>query len=117
MRAMSSRSRLGFMLVAVAAVLAGFLPHAALSAAERSRAEIVRAAESPLSAPSMCLDAACGKGSATPAAPTPGVALAAVLGGVAGAVVTGVAVRRRRTRRSALPTGSRDPLFHPPQFS
>ena len=63
-----------------------------------------------------CPDATCGKGSPAPAAPSPGIALVAVVAGL-WASRRGRLVRRRRGRVLALPAGARDPLFHPPQFS
>jgi hypothetical protein len=114
---MALRWRLALMLVAVAAVVAGFMPHGALAGARTSAAETLQAVEVPLSEPVACLDATCGKGSATPSAPTPAVALAAVLGGLAITFAAAIAIRRRPSRVAALPSGVRDPLYHPPQFS
>ena len=114
---MSLRWRVGLVAIIAAAVVGGFMPHGAPSAAESSATQVMRVVEAPLSAPPNCADATCGKGSPAPAAPSLGVALAVALAGLvaAAAVVTGV--RRRRGQQVALPAGVRDPLFHPPQFS
>ncbi len=101
----------------IAAVVGGFLPHGALSVADTSVTQVVRVAEAPLSGPVNCLDATCGKGSPAPAAPSPGIALMAVVAGALGVAAAAASIRRRRGRVLALPAGARDPLFHPPQFS
>ena len=108
-----------FFLVAIiaAAVIGGFVPHVSLSGAESTATQIVQAGESPLSVPISCFDATCGKGSPPAPAPSPGVALATVIGGLAVFAVARSMIRRRRPQPAALPAGSRDPLFHPPQFS
>ena len=109
--------RFGLVAIIAAAVVGGFMPHGAPSAAENSAIQVMRLVEAPLSAPLNCADATCGKGSPAPAAPSLGVAPAVALAGlvVAAAVVTGV--RRRRGQQVALPAGVHDPLFHPPRFS
>lgn len=114
---MSLRWRIGLVAVVAAAVFGGFMPHGVLAGAATGTTELVQVAESPLSAPVGCLDVTCGKGNVAPSAPAPGVALAAVLGAAALAAVAGARIRRRRVQIAALPTGERDPLFHPPQFS
>jgi len=114
---MSVRWRIGLVAVIAAAVVGGFLPHGVLSAAEASVAQAALTAEAPLSSPINCLDATCGKGSPAPAAPSPGVALVAVVTGMLAAAAAAACVRRRRRRVRALPPGARDPLFHPPQVS
>jgi hypothetical protein len=78
---------------------------------------MVQIAEVPLATPLHCLDTTCGKESPAPSAPTPTVALAAVLAAFAAVAALGAAFRRHRTQTASLPTGDRDPLFHPPQFS
>jgi hypothetical protein len=114
---MSLRWRVGLAAVIAAAVVGGFLPHGALSAAGDSATQVVRMAEVPLSAPLNCGDATCGKGSAAPSAPSPGIALAVVVGGLAVAAAAVAGIRRRHAQAVALPDGARDPLFHPPKFS
>ncbi len=115
---MHLRRRFGLAAIVAAAVVGGFVPHGVVSGAETTATEMVHMAQSPVSMPLNCMDVTCGKGSPAPAAPTPTVALIAVLGGItvaAGAITT---MRRQRRRQvEALPAGSRDPLFHPPQFS
>ena len=91
---------------------------ARLSSAETSAAEVLHLAETPLSAPLNCLDATCGKGSPAPAAPSAGVALVATVAGLVAFAAASASIRRRRGRvQLALPAGSPDPSFHPPQFS
>lgn len=114
---MSLRWRIGLVVVIAATVVGGFMPHAVLSAADSSATRVAQVAEVPLSGPVTCLDATCGKGSPAPAAPSPGVALFAVVAGLAAAAAAVSAVRRRRGSVVPLPAGARDPLFHPPQFS
>ena len=114
---MRVRWRFGLVAIIAAAVVGGFMPHGVVSGAETTATEMVQVAQSPLSMPLNCMDVTCGKGSPTPAAPTPTVALAAVLGGI---VVAAGAIGNHPATPSpgeALPAGSRDPLFHPPQFS
>jgi hypothetical protein len=114
---MSLRWRIGLVAIIAAAVVGGFMPHGVLSGAGTSAAEVAQLAETPLSAPVNCLDATCGKGSPAPSAPSPGVALVAIVAGLAVAPAATARIRRRRGQAVALPAGSRDPLFHPPQFS
>ncbi len=114
---MSTRWRIGLAAVVAAVVVGGFVPHAALSGVDTSVTQVVQIVEAPVSVPVSCVDATCGKGSPAPAAPTPGVALAAVVGGTVTAAAAVTLVRRRRARLVALPGGTRDTLFHPPQFS
>jgi hypothetical protein len=115
--AMSTRWRIGLAAVIAAVVIGGFVPRAALSGAETPLTQVVQIVEVPVSVPVSCVDATCGKGSPAPAAPTPGIALAAVVGGMVTAAAGVALVRRRRARLLALPVGTRDTLFHPPQFS
>jgi hypothetical protein len=114
---MSMRWRFGLVAVIAAAVVGGFVPHSVLSVTDTSAAQVVRAAEAPLSGPVNCADATCGKGSPAPAAPSPGIVLMAVVAGAAGVAAAAAFIRRRRVEGLALPAGIRDPLFHPPQFS
>jgi hypothetical protein len=114
---MSLRWRVGLVAIIAAAVVGGFMPHGVLSGADTSATEIMQLAETPLSVPLNCLDATCGKGSPAPAAPSPGVALVAIVAGLAIAAAAAARIRRRPSQAVALPAGSRDPLFHPPQFS
>ncbi len=114
---MSLRWRIGLAAIIAAAVVGGFVPHAALSGAQASGAEVINIVESPLSAPVTCVDAACGKGSPASAAPTPGVALVATVAGLLAIAAAAAGIRRRRAHAAVLPAGSRDPLFHPPKFS
>ncbi len=109
--------RLVLVAVLAAAIVGGMLPHAALSAVPGRTAEIVQAAEAPLAGPLHCLDATCGKGTPSALTPTPGVVLAAVLGGMVAAFALSAAATRRRLRPSPLPSGVTDPFFHPPKSS
>ena len=103
--------------VIAAVIVGGFLPHGALSDAQSAAKEMVQAAEAPLTAPSTCVDATCGKGSPAASAPTPTVALAGVLSGLALAAIAAARLRRHQARAEPLPAGAPDPLFRPPQFS
>jgi hypothetical protein len=114
---MSMRWRIGLAAVIAAAIVGGFVPHAVLGATDTSAAQVVQAVEAPLSGSVNCADATCGKGNTAPAAPSPGIALMAVVAGVGGVAVAAACIRRRRGQLLALPVGARDPLFHPPQFS
>ena len=108
---------MGLVAVVAAAVLGGVVPHAVASGAESAGATMVQTVESPLASPTSCADATCGKGSPAPSAPSPAVALVAVLGGFAVAAALVALIRRRPAEVSALPSGRRDRLFHPPQVS
>ena len=88
---MSLKWRVGLVAIVAAAVVGGFMPHGVLVGAATGTTEAVQMAEAPLTGPIGCLDATCGKGNVTPSAPTPGVALAAVLGAAALAALVGVA--------------------------
>jgi hypothetical protein len=114
---MSIRWRIGLAAVIAAAVVGGFVPHGVLSVTDTSATQVVQAAEAPLSGSVNCADATCGKGNTAPAAPSPGIALVAVVAGLLGAAAAAACIRRRRGQHLALPVGARDPLFHPPQFS
>jgi hypothetical protein len=114
---MSLRWRIGLVAIIAAAVVGGFLPHGVVSTVDTAATQVARMAEVPLSVPVDCLDASCGKGSPAPAAPSPGVALVAVVTGMMATAAAAVCIRRRRGRLLTLPAGARDPLFHPPQFS
>jgi xanthine dehydrogenase molybdopterin-binding subunit B len=114
---MRMKWRLGLVAILAAVVVGGFVPHGAASGSEGAASEMVQIAESPLSMPLSCMDTTCGKGSPTPTAPVPAAALAAVLSGFALAAAARTLIRRRRAQMAVLPAGSRDPLFHPPQFS
>lgn len=109
--------RLGMVAIVAAAVVSGLMPHAVFSSTSSVAREMVSVAESPVSEPVACTDATCDKGSPAPTAPSPGVAIAAVLGAVVIVAATRASIRRRRKHMVALPAGARDPLFHPPQFS
>ncbi len=109
--------RLCLVAVVAAAVLGGFVPHGVLSGTGAAATEIVQGAEAPLSAPLSCLDATCGKGSPAAPTPSPGIVLAAVVGGLAAMALVGSHIRRRRLQAVALPAGIRHTPFHPPQFS
>ena len=117
---MRMKWRFGLMAIIAAAVVGGFMPHGVLSAAESAGADMVQLAEAPVAPaamPLMCMDVTCGKGTPALSAPAPAVALAAVMAGIAVAVVVASVIRRRRALVVALPVGARDPLYHPPQFS
>jgi hypothetical protein len=114
---MSIRWRIGLAAVIAVAVVGGFVPHGVLSVTDTSATQVVRVAEAPLSGSVNCADATCGKGNAAPAAPSPGIAVVAVVAGALGVAAAAACVRRRRGQHVALPAGARDPLFHPPQFS
>ena len=106
---MSLRWRIGLVAIIAAAVVGGFLPHGALSSADTTATQVARMAESPLSAPVSCLDASCGKGSPAPAAPSPGVALVAVVTGMVAAAAAAACIRRRRGRMPPSPRGRLTP--------
>jgi ABC-type Fe3+ transport system permease subunit len=108
--------RLGLVAVVAVAVLGGLVPHV-VTGAESAGVTMAQAVESPLTSPTSCADATCGKGAPTPAAPSLAIALVAVLGGLAVAAAAAALIRRRPAEVSALPSGRRDRLFHPPQFS
>ena len=114
---MRVRWRFGLVAIIAAAVVGSFVPHDVVSGAETAATEMVQIAQSPVSLPLNCMDVTCGKGSPAPAAPTPTIALAAVLAGIAIVAGTIAVIRRHRRQVEVLPAGSRDPLFHPPQFS
>ncbi|HTU37800.1 MAG TPA: hypothetical protein VMF35_07250 [Acidimicrobiales bacterium] len=114
---MARKWRFALVAVVAAALLGGFMPHGVLSGSESAAAQIVQAAEAPLSAPLGCADATCGKGTPAAAAPSPGIVLAAVVGGLAAVAVLGSLIRRRRLQAATLPAGVRRAPFHPPQFS
>ena len=114
---MRMKWRFGLLAIIAAAIVGGFMPHGALAGAGADATEMVQIAEAPVVGPLHCVDATCGKGSPAPAAPTPTVALAAVLSALAAVAALGAAIRRHRTQTAALPAGTRDRLFHPPQFS
>jgi hypothetical protein len=115
---MGMKWRFGLLAAIAAAVVGGLMPHGVLAATQGSATEMVQLAEAPvLSMPLNCMDATCGKGTPASGTPAPAVALAAVLGGLAIAAVAASSIRRRRALVVALPEGTRDPLFHPPQFS
>jgi hypothetical protein len=114
---MSLRWRVGLVAIIAAAVVGGFMPHGAPSAADNSAIKVMRVVEAPLSAPLNCADAICGKGSPAPAAPAFGVAPAVALAGLVAAAAVVIGVRRRRGQQVPLPAGVRDPMFHPPRFS
>jgi hypothetical protein len=114
---MSIRWRIGLVVVIAAAVVGGFLPHGVVSGTDTSATQVVRAVEAPWSGSVNCADATCGKGNTAPAAPSPGLALVAVVAGALGVAAAAACMRRRHGRQMVLPVGARDPLFHPPQFS
>ena len=114
---MGLKWRLVLVAVVAAAVLGGLVPHTVASGAESAGATLVQAVESPMASPTSCADASCGKGAPTPAAPSPAIALVAVLGGLAVVAAAAGLIRRRLGKVGALPSGRQDRLFHPPQFS
>jgi hypothetical protein len=114
---MRLRWRLALVTLMAAAVVGGFVPHAALSAAESTGAQMVQLAGSPVATPSACTDVTCGKGTPAAATPSPAVALAVVLSGLAAAAIAASLTRRRHPQVAPLPAGARDRLFHPPQSS
>jgi hypothetical protein len=114
---MGIRWRLSLVAVLAAAVLGGLVPHGVVAGTETAATQMVQAVERPLTGPINCADATCGKGTPAPTAPSPGVALAAVLGACALVAAATSGLRRRARSHIALPAGTRDPLFHPPQFS
>jgi len=111
------RWRVALAAVIAAVIVGGLLPHGALLDTQNATKEMAQAAETPLMAPSTCADATCGKGSPASSAPTPTIASAAVLGGLALAVVAAARIRRHWAQAEPLPAGAPDPLFRPPQFS
>jgi hypothetical protein len=78
---------------------------------------MITTVESPLTAPTTCADATCGKGSPAPAAPVPAVALATALTGLLVVAAAAGALVRRLRATGPLPTGVCDPRYRPPQFS
>lgn len=114
---MGIRWRLSVVVILAAAVLGGLVPHGLFAGTESAATQMVQAIEMPLVGPTTCADAMCGKAAPTPTAPSPGVALAATLGVLALAAAAASGLRRRARGHVALPTGARDPLFHPPRFS
>ena len=114
---MPARWRVALAVIIAATIVGGFLPHGVLSAAQRTTTEMVQTAEAPLVPLPTCLDATCGKGSPAAPAPTPIIALAGVLSGLALAAVALARLRRNRPHAVPLPTGAPDPLLRPPQFS
>jgi hypothetical protein len=114
---MGMKWRLGLIAVLAAAILGGLMPHAVTSGAESAGAVMVQAVESPLASPTGCADATCGKGTPAPAAASPVLALATALAGLVVTAAAAARIRRRPAWAVALPSGRRDPLFHPPQFS
>ncbi len=117
LHAMRMKWRFGLVAIIAAAIVGGFMPHGVLTGAQAGVTEMMQIAEAPTAMTSHCLDATCGKGSPAPAAPTPTVALAAVLAALAIVAALGASIRRHRRQTASLPAGARDPLFHPPQFS
>ena len=93
---------MGLVAVVAAAVLGGLVPHAVASGTESVGVTMVQVAESPLVFPTTCTDATCGKGTPAPAAPTPGIVLAAVAGRPRG---------RRRRGRTDPPSAGVDRRF------
>jgi hypothetical protein len=114
---MGIRTRLALVAVVAAAVVFGLVPHGVATVTGTATTQIMQAVETPFDGPISCADATCGKAAPTPTAPSPGVALAVVLGALVVAGVAASAIRRRGRQVMALPAGNRDPLFHPPQFS
>jgi hypothetical protein len=110
---MGIRWRLTLVAILAAAVLGGLVPHGVVAGTETAATQMVQTLEGPIN----CADATCGKAAPTPTAPSPGVALAAVLGALAVVAAATAGLRRRARGPAALPAGTRDPLFHPPQFS
>ncbi len=115
--AMRMKWRFGLVAIVATAILGGFMPHSVLSGVPSTATEMVQLAEAPVSVPLSCLDVSCGKGTPAPAPAALAVALAVALTGIAVAAAAASVIRRRRALVVALPAGTRDPLFHPPQFS
>ena len=114
---MSMRWRIGLAAIVAAVVIGGFVPHGVLSAADSSVTQVVQIAEAPVSGSVTCVDATCGKGSPAPAAPSPGISLVAVVGGLVGVAAAAASSAAGGDGSSPSPQGARDPLYHPPQFS
>ena len=91
---MSTRWRIGLAAIVAAVVIGGFVPHGVLSTARSSVVEVAQMVEVPVSGPVTCLDATCGKGSPAPAAPTPGISLVAVVGGLVAVAAAAAGGRR-----------------------
>jgi hypothetical protein len=114
---MPVRLRVSLVAIIAAAIVGGFMPHAALATAQGTVTEMVQVAEAPLAALPNCVDVTCGKGSPAPPTPAPMVALAGLLSGLAVVAIVAGRLRRRRHQVVALPAGSPNPLLRPPQFS
>lgn len=114
---MPMRWRIALAALVAVAVVGGFLPHGVLSAAQSTATEVVQTVRAPFDAVPGCADAICGKGSPAPAAPTPTVVLAAMLGALTIAAIAAMRLRRHRAQVVPLPAGTPNPLLRPPQFS
>lgn len=114
---MPVRWRIALAAIIAVAVVVGFVPHAVLSSGQSTATEVVHTVQTPLTGIPGCGDAVCGKGSPAPPAPISTVALAATIGGLAIAAIAAIRLRRHRASVEPLPTGTPNPLFHPPQFS
>jgi hypothetical protein len=114
---MPARWRVALAAIIAAAIVGGLVPHGVLADAQSATIEMLQIAEAPLAAAPNCLDATCGKGSPSPPAPLPLVALAGILSGLAIAAIVAGRLRRHRSAVAPLPAGVPDPLLHPPQFS
>jgi hypothetical protein len=116
---MPVRARLQLALAAVVAVaiLGGLVPNSVATEVATMVRPAVAILEEPLSTPVSCSDAVCGKGSPVPSAPSPAVALVAVVGAAVMTALAVMAFRHRRTHPASLPAGVRDSLFRPPRSS
>jgi hypothetical protein len=112
-----ARLNLALAAVVAVAVLGGLVPHSVMSGMATMTRPAVAILEEPLSVPVSCADAVCGKGSPVPSAPSPAVALVAVVGAAVVTALAAIAFRHRRSHPAPLPAGVRDALFRPPRFS
>ncbi len=116
---MSLRWRIGLAAIIAAAVVGGFVPHAAQSVTDATSGtvtqvtQLARMVEDPAAGPVACLDATCGKGSPAPAAPSSGIALVAVVSGLVGIVAAGRLRSASPGPGECPPRGSAGPALPP----
>ena len=117
---MSTRWRIGLAAIIAAAIVGGFVPHGALV---RHRRHIGHGDPGHPAGTdrrglrcqgrSTCADATCGKGNTAPAAPSPGIALVAVVARPGRGRAAAACVRRRRAQHVCPPGRSARPAVPP----